>query len=285
MIEMQMKIYVAAISPLLVAALATPADAMDCQKASTKLERTICADPALLKAESAMTAAYLKLSRLAIDPDIHAALVNSQRRWVAARESDLASDDRDAGSASQRKILVTVTADRTKSLSAQVDGKPKFIVDALKQRASTAAYSGGPFAGYDSSCSFIPDRQDQTVYSYNCFGSHSVQNGDRVCTESEDFASYSSVEQRAVANVVNGKPKVIATCVLNSSNDSKCPDSDGGDKTAAWNMQPTPEQAQLGEGTRPRVKLDPEIADSDDSDWLARCLTDKSFPASSAVKR
>ncbi|WP_286673224.1 lysozyme inhibitor LprI family protein [Lysobacter capsici] len=271
------------------ALLGGPAHALDCRKASTGLEHRLCADPGLRKADAAMGKAYFDLLGLATDPEVRAALINSQRRWIAAREKDLGGlgEGEDAPNADeQRAILLDATAQRTKYLSERVGGTPKLIADAMKQRARVAAYSGGSFAGYRANCAFIPDRQDRAVYSYNCFGVMNVQNGDRICSVSEDFASHYVVMQRAVADVVGGKPRVIAACV-----DSQCPGVSVTGQAAGWNFDPTPEQADIVESFGPLNKLDPDIAVlSDDDDWLAlpglradqgwlnACLTDKSFP-------
>lgn len=271
------------------ALLGGPAHALDCGKASTGLERTLCADPRLRKADAAMSKAYFDLLALAKDPDVRAALINSQRRWIAAREKDLGElgKGEDApGADEQRAIVLDATTARTESLTERVGGTPKLIAVVMKQRARVAAYSGGSFAGYRASCEFIPDRQDRNAYSYNCFGVMNVQNGDRVCSVSEDFASYYVVMQRIVADVVDGQPRVIAACV-----DSQCPGVSVTGQAAGWNFDPTPEQANIVESFGPLNKLDPDIAAlSDDDDWLAlpglradqgwlnTCLTDKSFP-------
>lgn len=289
-----MKRWLSAICLISAAALGGPAHALDCRKASTALEHKICADPRLRKADAAMSKAYFELLGLATDADVRAALINSQRRWIAAREHDLGALGNDEGAPDadeQRAILLDATTARTESLTERVGGTPKFIAVAMQQRANAAVYSGGSFAGYRASCSFVPDRQDPNVYSYNCFGVMNVQNGDRVCSVSEDFASYYVVTQRAVADVVDGKPRVIAACV-----DSQCPGLSVTGQAAGWNFEPTPEQAGIVESFGPLSKLDPDIAAlSDEDDWLAlpglradqgwlnACLTDKSFPARDRV--
>lgn len=284
-----MKIWLSTLCLISAALLGGPAHALDCRKASSTLEHRLCADPRLRQADAAMGKAYFDLLALAKDPDVRAALINSQRRWIAAREHDLGElgKGEDAPDADeQRAILLDATTQRTKSLGERVGGTPKFIAEAMKQRARVAAYSGGSFAGYRANCEFIPDRQDRNVYSYNCFGVMNVQNGDRICSVSEDFASNYVVMQRAVADVVDGKPRVIAACV-----DSQCPGVSVTGQAAGWNFDPTPEQADIVESFDPLNKLDPDIAVmSDDDDWLALpglradqgwlnvCLTDKSFP-------
>ncbi|MDP4822404.1 MAG: lysozyme inhibitor LprI family protein, partial [Aestuariivirgaceae bacterium] len=69
---------------LLLACAGTPAQAFDCAKAATQVERTICANPELKVADDAMGAAYKALkARLAGDEA--AELLQSQRVWLASR--------------------------------------------------------------------------------------------------------------------------------------------------------------------------------------------------------
>ena len=77
---------------------ATPAAAMQCARASTPLEKTLCSDGQLAAADRAMAKAYFKLLHAIDDPSIRTSLVASQRRWLAARESDLGELDQADGS-------------------------------------------------------------------------------------------------------------------------------------------------------------------------------------------
>ncbi len=270
---------------LLLAVASMPALAMDCGKASSKLEHRICADPQLHAADTAMSAAYFKLLRGIDDADIHASLVNSQRRWLAAREKDLGdlggwdNDGEPLSEAQQRAIVLEATRDRAKQLSARAGSQPQFVADALKQRALVSAYSGGPFAGYQAWCSFIPGQTDHTHFGYNCFGSHAYQNGKRVCAQKQDFASYRAETTRGVAEVENGELKPVASCVLGSDGDSTCPDSGIGGSEARWNTRPSQGQVMDAFGDGTLVKLDPELPDDDgDQGWIHACLTDPAFP-------
>ncbi|HEX7816900.1 lysozyme inhibitor LprI family protein [Dyella sp.] len=269
---------------VLLGLVSMPAVAMDCAKASTKMEKRICGDKKLTAVDNAMSAAYFKLLRQVKDADIRASLINSQRRWIVAREHDLsdlsAGDGEGLDEAQQRAVVLAVTRARISDLQEVSGGQPRFVADALKQRAAAAAYSGGPFAGYHGSCSFIPDRQDPTKYSYNCFGSHAYQNNHRVCAESADFASYSEETVRAVADVDGVKLKPIATCALGTSTDSECPDSYS-DQKSHWNTHPTDAQFNAAFGSGDVLKLDPELSVADDDGeqgWIHACLTDTRFP-------
>jgi uncharacterized protein len=61
------------------------APALDCAKASSPVDKLICAAPDLKRADDEMAAVYFKLLRETTDPEFHEALVRSQRRWVQAR--------------------------------------------------------------------------------------------------------------------------------------------------------------------------------------------------------
>lgn len=67
-------------------AAAPNAQAFDCAKASTKVEKAICADPKLKSADDAMTAVYVKLKDNSEAADKEA-LRMSQLRWIKRREA------------------------------------------------------------------------------------------------------------------------------------------------------------------------------------------------------
>lgn len=260
---------------------ATPAAAMQCALASTPLEKTLCSDRQLAAADRAMAEAYFKLLHAIDDPSIRTSLIASQRRWLAARERDLGELDQADGfdRRTQRSVLLAVTRQRTRDLQARKGNQPEFVVIAQRQRTAASAYSGGPFAGYLASCEFIPDRYDHRKMSYSCFGSHAYQHGHRVCSQDEDFASYTLVTTRAVGRVEKGRLMPVATCAF-GGNDQSCPDADA-DQRDAWNTHPTTSQFQTGYGDGPRLEVDPDLDTGDeDSAWLSRCLTAPSYPPS-----
>lgn len=260
---------------------ATPAAAMQCARASTPLEKTLCSDGQLGAADRAMAKAYFTLLHEVDDPSIRTSLIASQRRWLAARESDLGELDQADGfdRRTQRSVLLAVTRQRTRDLQTRKGNQPQFVAIAQRQRAAASAYSGGPFAGYLASCEFIPDQYDHRKMYYSCFGSHAYQQGDRVCSQSEDFASYTTVTTRAVGRVENGHLKPVATCDFGGS-DKSCPDNDV-DRLDAWNTHPTTTQFQTGYGDGPRLEVDPDLDTSDeDSAWVSRRLTAPSYPPS-----
>ena len=66
---------------------ASPAMAFNCAKATSEIEKAICADPAALRGEEAMEKAYFSL-RKKLDGRTRKLLLNSQRSWLAARQDE-----------------------------------------------------------------------------------------------------------------------------------------------------------------------------------------------------
>jgi uncharacterized protein YecT (DUF1311 family) len=268
-------------------ALTAPSFALDCSKATTDVEHQMCGNKALRRTDDEMSAAYAKLLRTVDDPDIHAALIESQRRWIKARDTGINNPatiegsgvDDDSTPPSFAEVLTGVTGDRTAFLKQKSGGKPAFVAKALAQRKALGASGTGPWAGFSSDCYFIPDRQHPNDYTYSCFGSMSRQNGDRVCTETNDFASYTSQTLRTVVNIVDGRAQVRAKCGFNYNGIKECP-GDTVDKTApdgGWDMTPDASKDTPGKAA---LKLDPEASETvADADWMNACLADKSFPA------
>ena len=62
------------------------AHALDCAKASANLEKFICADQEIKKADNVMSAAYVALVRKVQNKNFLEALTKSQRRWLAKRD-------------------------------------------------------------------------------------------------------------------------------------------------------------------------------------------------------
>ncbi|WP_082979908.1 lysozyme inhibitor LprI family protein [Labrys sp. WJW] len=73
-------------------ALAAGKPSFDCRKASTEVEKAICASPALSKADAEIAVAYERL-RKALDPQAAAALAADQRWFVGARDEAGASKE------------------------------------------------------------------------------------------------------------------------------------------------------------------------------------------------
>jgi uncharacterized protein len=75
-------LFVAALS-----VLATPANAFDCSKAASEVEKAICADPGLKSKDDAMAALYADVKALST-PDEQKMLARSQKAWIEGRESE-----------------------------------------------------------------------------------------------------------------------------------------------------------------------------------------------------
>ncbi|RUP14964.1 MAG: DUF1311 domain-containing protein [Methylobacterium sp.] len=271
-----------AVTRLLVAAVAasllapSAARAIDCRRAASPLERMICADAALRKADAALGSAYAGLLHGTDDAEIRAMLIASQKRWVAARDTWLG----DLDAADARTIVLGAIRARTEDLSGRAKSdpaRPHWIAAALRQRAFAARFTGGPFAGFDTACYFLPVGQDRV---YGCFGSRRFQNGDRVCTLSDDWASGHTTETRTVGRVVDGAVRTVATCTIGGGDDAECPGPEN--PVGRWTRPAVPAAATASATTAPagpRAVLDVELAsDAEAETWLSTCLTDPAYP-------
>lgn len=269
-------------------ALSSPALALDCGKASTKLEHAICGDKRLKAADAAMGQAYSQILKAAAgDAEIRDMLVGSQRRWLAARDEALGDPagwpedaDRDAGTWHDK--ILSAMRDRTNDLKARSNTDPQqfaLIAEAQEQRRFLAQFTGGPFAGFATRCEFFPTRSDSWADYYSCFATRIYQNHDRVCSVDEDWATYRTYETRSIADVVDGTLKPVASCNLDGGTDSTCPDPSTSDNPEArWNLQP--KAAGSASAAPPALpKIDAEAAGTlDDTPWLHACLTDPAYP-------
>jgi uncharacterized protein YecT (DUF1311 family) len=82
---MKLALFAASAVPLLMLHASTPADAFDCAKASTVVERAICADPDLKASDDGMSQAYAHL-RETMQGRERNMLQLAQKRWVNLRE-------------------------------------------------------------------------------------------------------------------------------------------------------------------------------------------------------
>lgn len=255
-------------------ALSAPALAIDCRKAGSAVEKLICSDKKTVSADAELNRAYGALLKQAPDSDIRAMLVDSQKRWVAARDRaldtligtpDALPDEKSAGD-----IVRELIRNRAAELKEAGKGSstPAIISRAVQQRQFQAQFTGGAFAGYSTSCDVLP--RDYTYYG--CFAVRHYQNNGRICSVDESWASGSVYTRRYVADIVGGKPKVVASCSF-SSEDEACSDSDG---KAKWNR--APEQPEHVYSAQPLPKIDGEIHGSEDYEWARACLTDTAYP-------
>lgn len=256
-------------------ALAAPAYAIDCAKAASAVEKLICSDRKTVSADAELNRAYAALLKQAPDGDIRAMLAHNQKRWIAARDEALANLIQDPGAVPEGKTAAAVARelirDRTAELQTTRKGAalPDLISRAVSQQQFQAQFTGGAYAGYSTSCDFLPGEH---AY-YGCFATRHYQNKDRICSVDEYWATGSVYTKRYVANVVGGKPRVIASCSFSSS-DEAC--ASVGDTPAKWNRQP--EQPEYVYASEPLPKIDGEIDGSDDYEWAKACLTDPAFP-------
>ena len=262
----------------LAASLLAPsaAHAIDCGKAARALERMICADPRLRKADAAMGTAYTALLRSTDDPEIRTMLGAGQRRWLAARDEWLGDLKAERDPETSPKVIVRQAIEvRTGQLSARAKddpGRPELIAAALRQRLFAARFTGGPFAGFATACYFLPVGLDRL---YDCFGTRHVQNADRVCALTVDWASGHVSETRTVGRVIDGALRTIARCSIGDSPDEPCPDPDG---TGGWMRPPADAKAEAAPA-KGRPALDAEFAlDADQEAWLTACLIDPAYP-------
>jgi len=276
--------------------LPTAAHAIDCSKASTKLDRLICSDKRLVSADAAMGKAYAALLKNSPDAATQKLMVGSQRRWITARDEafgdlDTLADVKTGNpytKAEQREILLDAIEKRTQQLTEHVLGKPQYprlVQTVLDQRTFASRFSGGPFSGLSVSCEFLPQ---SGRYSYGCFGTHFYQNKDRICSVSIDWASGSISEIRAMANVVDGKPTLVATCKPGenrcSSEDAANTDLPGWNQSAQlFAVDAVQIYKQLGAASL--SEFDPEMPEEESQQWLQSCLSDPRYPVNALTKQ
>lgn len=132
-------------SAALVAAVvySPPAMAFDCARASTKVEKAICADPALKAADDAMSAAYGQvMERVAADQK--AALKGNQIAWLKRRDDSCSWNEAQAD-------LIACLLDMTTSRSSFLTG----------------AHAAGPGMSKPLSPWFMSRKQSKTKCSAN----------------------------------------------------------------------------------------------------------------------
>jgi uncharacterized protein len=261
--------------------LTVPAHAIECRKASSAIELMICSDPRLRSTDTDMGKTYDDALQSTDDAEIRTMLITGQKRWLASRDKRLGrfgADDEVSDRAAQRRVLLEAMQDRTNVLAQRSPADPKLLLlvaVALEQRRFNAQFTGGLFAGIDTSCDFFPT---SGVLSYRCFAAQHYQNDTRLCTVEQYWATYRVYEKHDVADVVNGRAKMIATCSLGAgSGAAQCPDADDQTNPGHWNFHPDP-PADSEAPPHSLPNLDAEIGEDIDSSWLSACLTNKDYP-------
>jgi uncharacterized protein YecT (DUF1311 family) len=255
----------------------TAVHALDCAKASLKAEKLICASLEAKKADAAMSAAYFALLRRTTDPDFHEALIRSQRRWIEARARGVPRiDGQEDEEPDDRKVLLKITRDRLNFLKGS---EPIHVM--AQQRKIASGETGGPFAGYEGPCEFMPPRYGH--WEYACWIATHRQHKDRICSVGEEWASGHTTERRLVSVVANGEPKPVASCYTGYEG-LICPDPENmatAGAAAHWNTNP---QISFGDLAPPRAgslwKYDPDGPAGSETSWMQDCLFAPSYPPS-----
>ena len=256
-------------------ALSAPAMAINCAKAGTAVEKLICSDKKTVAADAKLNRAYQAILKLAPDDSIRAMLVASQKRWLEARDRALDRLLTDPDGVPDDKSMGEIARELIENRIGQFQDSgrgtvaPTMIRQAQQQQTFQSRFTGGAFAGYWTTCDVLPGDD----VDYACFAIRHYQNNDRVCSVDESWASGAVYTKRYVANVVDGKPHVIASCSFSSA-DEAC--ATVGDTKANWNRKP--EAPQYVYADKPLPKLDGEIDASDDTEWVQACLTDPAYP-------
>jgi len=266
----RLQLAVAGLVAILGLGTTTPAWAIDCAKASDPIDKKICGNAGLKAADAAMGQAYGALVKTAPDPEIRTMLINSQRRWIAARNDWLGNGSGDAAvpAGEIRRAMIARSArlgDRSEK---------GLIAQAQAQRHLLEKYTGGAFAGFNTSCEFIPDDREQKHYSYECSGVMHVQNKDRVCSSSAEWASWSIYMYYGVSTVEGDKVTPVALCSDQSGNVCSNGQENGWTREAATDQHfPLPQTSVPtldAENTTP--------LETTDASWFDQCLTSPIYP-------
>ncbi|WP_168880193.1 lysozyme inhibitor LprI family protein [Rhizobium sp. P28RR-XV] len=266
----KIRLTIAGLMTLLGLGIATPTWAIDCTKASDPIDKKICGNADLKAADTAMGQAYAALLKTAPDPEVRAMLINSQRRWIAARNKGLGSGS--DGAAIPVSEIRRAIAARTARLSDR--SEKGLVAQAQEQRRFLAKYTGGVFAGFDTRCEFIPNDKDQSSYAYQCYGAVHVRNKDRLCSLSTEWATWSLYEYHAVSTIEGDKVKASALCSDQSG------DICGNSQKTDWTRAPGADQ-HLPLLKTDFPKLDVEGAwplEESDATWFGQCLTSPTYP-------
>jgi len=259
----------------------SPVHALDCTKASSRVEKLFCATPKLKKADEAMSAAYFKLLHETTDPEFHDALIRSQQRWLEVRDHipDRSSgqaegdttDDRDIWFSTHGRMMLLQSGD--------------LILTMEQQRKIRLQDSGGAFAGYKAHCIL-----ENGIYE--CWGDTLRQNNDRICSTVMERASDGNMtEHRAVSVLKNGEQKVVATCSTGYAvtSDKQCPlpHADVWNKLDGhWNTTLAQSDNLTTLNTSDLWNYDPDFSlNLTDQRWFQDCLFAPTYPPPLEVSR
>lgn len=255
----------------------TPGAALDCGANKDITDAVICGDDRLQSADAEVKDAYEKALRYVPEGKLHTMLIESQKRWKAALDRALErSPERSqilTGSqypTNREEVAAVALRARLYDLTAEEEnGTPNLIARALEnEKHELARYLNGEFAGYETSCEFMA-----VDFSYSCISTRTYRNKDRLCTVQEHWTSAGPDQNRYVANVTRGKPRLIASCSLRWGADSPCPIGVRDD--GRWNTKPLSHPELYTPKKLPKV--DGEVLEEDEA-WIMACLTERSFP-------
>jgi uncharacterized protein YecT (DUF1311 family) len=250
--------------------------ALDCAKASSPVDKLICATPELKKADEQMGAIYFKLLHETADAEFREAIIKSQRRWIKVRSSGpdrfgLAEKD----TTDDREVLLRMTHERLNFLQT---AKPIHILELQRKIASEDGE--GTFAGYRTFCVLQPPPYGG--WDYECWGVQTRQHNKRICSSAMEWASGYMYEDRTVSVLKNGEPKVVATCSTNDSLSEQCPMDQANVWTkldSHWNTNPDPSEPLPTSDVTNLWKYDADIDPSDtDKAWMHACLFNAIYP-------
>jgi uncharacterized protein YecT (DUF1311 family) len=103
---------------ILLLGMSPPALAMDCRKATSPIDKTICADPAALAADQELEKAYTALYSRASEAD-KKQILQSQRSWLKQRVNSCSDEKKPSA-----KCLIDLTQNRTLFLQGKSQNGP-----------------------------------------------------------------------------------------------------------------------------------------------------------------
>jgi uncharacterized protein YecT (DUF1311 family) len=252
--------------------------AIDCQKAETTLEKFICSDADMKKADAELNAAFSKLLAKTKDKEFQEALIKSQRRWLASRSpngkiwADGAGGEHetdDKPGPETKKFIIAASLNREMFLESGA------VISKLEaQRALRIKDGGGKYAGYRVGCWFVEPPWG-AENAYVCGGTVRRQRDNRVCVSAEEWASGHTTEIRTVGVVSEGKLSPVATCRFGYAG-LTCPGEMESAANAHWTLNPRVlENGELEESGF--WKYDPDAA-QDSAPWLDDCIQSGFYP-------
>jgi uncharacterized protein YecT (DUF1311 family) len=262
----------------------SPVWSLNCEKASSKVDKMLCSTPKLKKADEEMSAAYFQLLRETTDPEFHDALIRSQRRWLEIREH---GPDRfgqaEGDTTDDREILYSITYARMTFF-----GASEPIRNMEQQRAIRFKDSGGAFNGYNTYCVIQPPPYGK--WNYDCWGDTLRQHNDRICSLITEWASGHKTDYRAVSVLKDGERKVVATCSTGyATTDDQCPLPEAdvwSRRDGHWNT------TSVSPDYFPKLKAgdlwkyDPDISPiKTDQRWMQDCVYAPTYPPSIEANR